>query len=244
MTDQDMSSGLPPGLRLAWIRSSTPRRGPKPGHSVDEIVNAAIDIADSEGIHSLSLPRIAGRVGVTTNALYRYVASKDELLMLAYDAAWGQPPNGSLRTGSWRKKTKAWTVAVIEGYRKRPWLLDVPTRAAPMTPNVLRWLEVLLKAMADSGLSAQDRLQCALLLDGYARSAARLSRDLASEVPRAGQEAVIEFLLPLLRQHDYPILAALIANQLILEGGSPADDIVFGLERILDGIGVLIAKKG
>ncbi|SRR6266545_7256436 len=48
-------------------------------------------LADADGIAAL-LPRLAARIGVTTNALYRYVSSKDELLVLVRDAGWGVPP--------------------------------------------------------------------------------------------------------------------------------------------------------
>ena len=65
-------------------------RGPKPSHSVESVVAAAIAVADAEGYAALSMPRIARGLGITANVLYRYVASKDELLVLMTDAAWGR----------------------------------------------------------------------------------------------------------------------------------------------------------
>jgi len=137
---------LPPGLALAWGIAPAPRRGPKPTRSVQEIVGAAIQLADAQGIAAASLPKVARRVGLTTNALYRYVGSKDELLLLLNDAGWGPPPEAALRARTWRKGAMAWAHAVSDGYRNRPWLLDIPIRSAPMTPYVLHWLEVFLEA--------------------------------------------------------------------------------------------------
>src|SRR3954447_9659985 len=83
---------LPPGLALAWGVVSTGRRGPKPAHSVEKIVEAAAELADAHGITGVSLPRLAARIGVTTNSLYRYIRSKEELFVLLREAGWGTPP--------------------------------------------------------------------------------------------------------------------------------------------------------
>jgi AcrR family transcriptional regulator len=240
---------LPPGLARAWGAAPTARRGPKAAHSVQELVEAAIALADAEGIAALTLPRVAGRVGLTTNALYRYVDSKDELFVLCYDAAWGAPPGVTLHARSWRKGARAWARALISGYLARLWLLDVPIRGAPATPNVLRWLEVFLQSMASSWLSIPDRLRCAQLLDGYARSIARLSRDLGSrDTPQITSAPVVEFLLPRLQGQGFPILASLLtggyyATAFDADDVDVEEDVEFGLERILDGIEVLVARK-
>jgi AcrR family transcriptional regulator len=237
---------LPPGLALAWGIAPASRRGPKPTHSVQEIVRAAIELADAQGITAVSLPKIARRVGLTANALYRYVGSKDELLVLLYDAGWGPPPKAPIRARTWRKGASAWAHAVIDGYRTRPWLLDVPIRSAPMTPYVLHWLEVFLQAMAASGLSAWDGVRCAQLLDGYARSIARLARDLSSSDGRSmPSTAGAGFLSRMLQERGLPILASTISIMTSghHEAGALDDDVEFGLNRILDGIEVLVRTE-
>lgn len=243
MLDKTTEPPLPPGLALVWGFPPPTRRGPKPGHSVTRIVEAAIALADEEGVAGLSLPKIAGRLGLTPNALYRYVSSKDELLLLLVDAACGPPPADSAADLPWRAAVTAWVHALVDRYRARPWLLDIPVRGAPVTPNLLRWLETLLAALASSGLAAADRLACAVLLDGYARSTAELARDLVDSTATPVQSAeVTGFLYPLLRERGFPILADMVA------GGQYADsatgpDVGFGLDRILDGIEVRIAAS-
>src|SRR4051794_441692 len=102
---------LPPGLALAWGVTSPGRRGPKPAHSVEKIVEAAAELADAHGIAALSLPKVAARIGVTTNALYRYISSKDELFVLLREAGWGTPPESIQRAANWRDGVTAWTYA-------------------------------------------------------------------------------------------------------------------------------------
>jgi AcrR family transcriptional regulator len=238
MLDKPGASPLAPGVALVWGFSPAPRRGPKPAHTVAEIVEAAMALADEQGVAGLSLPGIARRLGLTPTALYRYVSSKDELVLLLVDAATGVPP--ATMPDTWREGAAAWVRGLIGSYLAHPWLVDVPIRGAPVTPNKLAWLESLLGVLRATGLPTGDQLSCATLLDGYARSTAALARDLAaSEVPPVQSPEVVGFLYPLLAERGYPLLAEMLA------GGQYADspsgpDVEFGLTRILDGIALLV----
>jgi AcrR family transcriptional regulator len=233
---------LPPGLALAWGFTPVGTRGPKPAHSVERIVETAIELADADGFAALSLPRIAKRLGFTTNALYRYVASKDELLVLLADSGWGEPPDSVGSANSWRGAVAAWVRAYLERTRQHPWLLDLPIRGAPVTPHLLRWLEVLLAALQGTGLTDRDTLDCAVLIDGYARSTATLARDLRRSTAPPVQ-SVGEFLVPLLRERGFPLVAQIIISGGYEDGELDDRDIDFGLHRILDGVDVLIESR-
>jgi AcrR family transcriptional regulator len=241
----DRECELPPGLALAWgVPAVTRRRGPKPAHTVQQIVQVAMEVADAEGFAGLSMPKIAGRLGITANALYRYVSSKDELVVLLNEAGWGLPPESIRHAGHWRDAAVQWTHAVIERTRVHPWLLDIPIRGAPITPHLLGWLEVFLEAMASSGLSVPDLVSCALLLDGYARSIANLSRDLdRSGAPATLPPAVVEFVQPLLLERGLPRVAAMMAGGDYEESDVSDADLDFGLNRILSGIECLIISQ-
>jgi len=238
MLDRTGESPLPHGLALVWGFPPSSRRGPKPAYTVAQVVEAAMALADEEGVAGLSLPKIARRLGLTPNALYRYVGSKDELVLLLVDAGAGPPPD-DLPAG-WRAGAAAWVRALVARYRARPWLVELPVRGAPVTPNLLGWLESLLRVLTGTGLSGGDLLSSAVLLDSYARSIAGLANDLAaSEAPPVQSPEVTGFLYPLLAERGYPLLAAMLA------GGEYADspvepDIEFGLTRILDGIEQLV----
>jgi AcrR family transcriptional regulator len=238
MLDKTGEVPLPQGLALAWGFLPPPRRGPKPAHSVSEIVDTAMELAGEQGSAGISLPKIARRLGRTPNALYRYVGSKDELVLLVVDAGVGPPP--SELPVEWRAGATAWSLALIDRYRTRPWLVDLPVRGAPVTPNLVAWLEALLNVLNRTGLSAGDQLSCATLLDSYARSIAALANDLATSESAPVQSAkVTGFLYPLLADRGYPLIAEM------LQGGDYADnpagpDVEFGLTRILDGMERLI----
>jgi AcrR family transcriptional regulator len=233
---ETMTENLPPGLALAWGVQPVQRRGPKPALSVDRIVATGIEFGDRQGFEAISLQKIAAHFGVSTNAMYRYVRSKDELIVLVHDKAVGLPPE--LPSG-WREAATAWVNAQVKLFAERPWLLDVPIRGAPVTPNLLRWVEAMLQALAGTGLSQHDNLGCLMLLDGYARNYANLARQLgASDNTPVQAEQVGQFLVPRLIDGGYSMLSALYTNQEYEDDLD--DDLEFGLNRILDGIQVLI----
>jgi AcrR family transcriptional regulator len=242
--DRSVDPGVPPGVALVWGFPPPTRRGPKPAYTVTQIIEAARDLADEEGSAGLSLPRIARRLGLTANALYRYVSSKDELLLLLVDASVGPPPQ-DLPEVPWRAGAATWVRTLFDRYGERPWLLDIPVHGAPVTPNLLRWLETLLAVLARSGLRERDWLSCAVLLDGYARSTATLSRDLgARDRAPAESAAMATFLSPLLQERGFPIVATMLAGGRYEDAPATGLDIDFGLDRILDGIETWITRPG
>jgi AcrR family transcriptional regulator len=235
---------LPPGLALAWGVLPAARRGPKPAHTVEGILAAAVELADESGFLAVSMPKIASRLGITANALYRYVASKEELVVLMADKGWGSPEVATHRR-DWRAGVASWVRAFVARTRTHPWLLDIPVRGVPLTPNVLSWLEALIDALAATELRPADKLGCATLLDGYARSTANLARDLGatSTSPDEGA-AVAAFLEPQLRARGSTFIADLLGGAApYAEATFDEDDVEFGLLRILDGIEVLIERR-
>src|SRR5690349_6510681 len=83
-----------------WTRPVRGARGPAPGFSLSTIAAAGIDLADRGGLDAVSMRAVASAMGTSAGSLYRYVASRDELLDLMTD---GVVADGVLevREGSW-----------------------------------------------------------------------------------------------------------------------------------------------
>ena len=93
MVDTDgVELELPRGVALAWGIAASPQRGPKREMSVERIVEAAVEIADAEGLGAVSMAAVAARLGYTPMSLYRYVTAKDDLILLMQEEATGLPP--------------------------------------------------------------------------------------------------------------------------------------------------------
>jgi hypothetical protein len=101
------------------------------------------------------------------------------------------------------------------------------------------WFECLLRALSDTGLSHADMLGSATLLDGFARRAATLARDIPADgTPPDHARALATFLIPRLQEGGFPLLADVISGRRY--NGGPAAMTEFGLRCILDGIEAII----
>ena len=91
--------------------------------SRDEIVRAAIKVADAEGPDAVSMRRIARELNAGTMSLYWHVASKEELLDLMIDSVQGEQlaPEPS---GDWRADLRALTRSARAALHRHPWMVD------------------------------------------------------------------------------------------------------------------------
>ena len=238
---------LPRGVALAWGVAANPQRGPKRELSIERIVDAAIEIADAEGIGAVSMSRVAASLGFTTMSLYRYVTSKDDLILLMQEGAVLPPvPDESIERG-WRAGISAWVLAMRAAYREHPWLVDIPISGAPITPNSLLIVDWFLREVRSLPLSDGEKMSTLLLLTSYARATGAQERDIGAAAAAAADPADVtganyfEALAELVTPERFPYLSPLLAaGGYVAEPGTDPDDsdddFSFGLERILDGI--------
>jgi len=245
MTD---APDLPPRLALAWGVAERPERAPKRELSIERIVATAIEIADDEGLAAVSMAKVAQSLGFTTMSLYRYVTSKDDLLLLMQEQVLDVEYPPAHDPADWRAELRAWVLFTAAVFRSHPWFLDVPVTGAPFTPNNLRAADAGLRALRSTPLDEEERLSVILLLSGYAKSAARLEVDLARAQEEAGGDdtalnaAVTAALRGLVDDVRFPYLHPLVDSG-AYAGDGRIDDTLWGLDRILDGIGAYVEAR-
>jgi len=242
--------GRPPsGLERLWRRDELDRK-PRLGLSLDRVIQSGVEVADNDGLAALSMKRVAERLGYTTMSLYRYVSSKDELLLLMHDTVW-QPPAGlDEPLDGWRAGLVRWTREQHEIMRRHPWLDDVRLVERVGTPSQIAWIELGLRALADAPLTEYQKMAVLLLLSGYATLQVRLAgaaHDAAREgdfAPDQATEAFGELLRTFVNPEQFPALVRAV------QGGAFAPvgrDIYaafdFGLDLMLDGVDSLIARQ-
>jgi AcrR family transcriptional regulator len=238
-----MTDPVPPklsdGLQRLWGLSPATTRGSRPALSVERIVAAAIEVADQHGLAAVSMSRVADHLGVSTMALYRHVASKDELLTLMVDGAAGPPPQLPLGAG-WRTATEAWARALARV--SHGWVIEVPISGPPIGPNSVAWMEAGLQALRDSGLGPLERLAVITTLSGYVRQHAALLRDMSTQSGgRPQREVELEWrqtLANLIDPDQFPEVSSVLATGTFdpEDDGPEGDpDFDFGLRCILEG---------
>ena len=258
---------LPPGLDLLWGRRERGKRGPRPGLSADAIVDAAVRIADAEGLDAVSMARVAAKLGFTTMSLYRYVASKDELLQLMFNASALGAESLVIEGDGWRSRLRTWAIIQRDMLDLHPWVTHMPMAAPPLAPNSLHFVERGLETMDETGLPDSDKLRIIGLLSSYTLSEARMADDARRAMAAAGTEPAgtesaepagdtgdtgdtgaepppdYEWLLrELVDERTYPRLYRLAWDP--APDGQPTEreQFLFGIDLILDGAQALIDR--
>ncbi|MGW0246510.1 TetR/AcrR family transcriptional regulator [Nocardia goodfellowii] len=245
-----MSADLPADLARLWRVHKGSRLGRPPALDVDRVVRAAVELADRDGLPGATLPKLATELGVTPMPLYRHVGSKEELLALMGDLAYGSPPEYPPSHDDWRDMLRRWALAQWAVHRRRPWLAQLPTSGPPRGPHLVGWLDAGLRALRDTGLDPAAQLGILTVVSGYIRNADLLAQQLAHGWLSDGtaqlehEQTYGRQMSALVDPKRFPDAAALFASGLfesLPPTDDPAgDDFHFGLELILDGVAVAI----
>jgi len=62
------------------------RRG-RPGHDLEAVLAAAVELFNERGYEATSMEELAARLGITKSTIYHHVSGKEELLRMAVDRA-------------------------------------------------------------------------------------------------------------------------------------------------------------
>lgn len=232
---------------LLWEDRAPSTRGPKAAFTPDDVVQAAIAIADAEGLSAVTMNAVATRVGFTTMALYRYFPNKEALLDAVIDAGTGRPPRFTEPRADWRTEVTTWALAKRSSLCERPWLAELPFVAAPHGPNWLSWLEAISDSLSRAGLSGADVGAILSIVDGYTRGASDTAVSLARARARGITEAqwaagVGADLGRAIGDPRFPHFAAIITAPSDGKPRTLEESFTFGLERVLDGIALYIQR--
>ena len=231
-----MSSDFKITLKILWGVRERGERGPKPGLTVERIVQAAIELADAEGLEATSMRRVADKLGVGAMSLYRYVPGKTELLDLMLDAVHADdsvPPDGD-----WRTQLEWLARRSRDRIKRHPWMLQVVVgQRPPLGPNIIGDFDAYLEAVTGIGLTPQETIAATELVGFFVEGATRNAIEAAQAASEVSDEQYWserqEFWEEYFDPERFPAISA------AWEAGAydeALDSFEFGLQRILDGI--------
>jgi DNA-binding transcriptional regulator YhcF (GntR family) len=234
----------PDRRRSPAISPSRQPRGASPALTSELIVQAAIAVADTEGLPALSMRRVAAEIGVATMSLYRHVIDKDDLVARMQDAVfatWTWPDD---LPGNWRDRLELAARKMWSLFRQHAWLASAMslTRPEPI-PHAVPVTEWVLTTMDNHGVDLQTAFTVHLTIFNYVRGTA-VNVELETEAEAQtgmDNEAWMVTRQPALRR----LLTAgrLPRFERLIDTGYDFDlDALFefGLQRILDGLAILI----
>ena len=228
--------------QLLWEDRSRSTRGPRAAYTPDDVVRAAMEIADVEGgLAPVTMQAVSARLGLTTMAVYRYFPNKEALYDAIVDAGMGLPPKPSDPPDEWRAELTRWAHAKRDMMCARPWLAELPFVAAPHGPNWLAWLEGLAAPLYRAGFRGELLGQMLGVVDGFTRGASDTSISLARARAQGISEqqwaaAVGADLGRAIGDPRYPAFASILTAPPQGRPRNMQEGFDFGLQRVLDGI--------
>ncbi|WP_228926887.1 TetR/AcrR family transcriptional regulator [Streptomyces sp. DH7] len=160
--------------------------GLKPGLSVDAIVAAGVEIADTEGMALLSMRAVGSRLGCTAMALYTYVPGKSELVDLMHDRVLAELPTEYAVTVGWRPAITAWADDTWAFYLRHPWVLRVSQARPILGPGEYAQLETVVRILGTTGLESSVLLRVIGSLFQFVRGTAGVAAEAREAAPVTG----------------------------------------------------------
>jgi AcrR family transcriptional regulator len=199
----------------------------------EQVVTAAIGLADAGGIESISMRRVAQELGVEAMSLYTHVHGKDDLLDGMADAVIAEIPAGGDDAG-WESSLRRMALGARGVMLRHPWAPRViETRAVP-GPAGLAYVNAILGVLREGGFSVAQTHHALHILGSRALG---FAQGIFDDAPDPDQDPAVGLPPEFATAFPYAAEMALEASH---DGAlGPCDDeaeFQFGLDFILDGL--------
>jgi AcrR family transcriptional regulator len=206
----------------------------------EQIVQAAVEVLDTEGVNGLNMRRLGTHLGSAASAMYYHVKSKDKLVVLAADHVFGEIPLPDTAAAGWREAAASLARGAYAMVVRHYWLIPAMSTHLIYGPNKARFDEHSLTVYESAGFteSQADQAAAAVLMfvigaaQGEAAQAAwqahlrRSGADTDKELREITTE-IFEIA------QAFPRLRARIHSTT----SPPGDPFEFGLQTLLAGLG-------
>jgi AcrR family transcriptional regulator len=118
-----------------------------------EILDAALAIADEDGLEAVSMRAVAQRVGVTAMALYPHFGSKDALLDGLVGRVLAELPRPD-PDAPWQDRMSALAHAMRDLAQRHPAVVPLIFSRPSVTPDAIRVVDAVYQALLDAGVPA------------------------------------------------------------------------------------------
>lgn len=200
--------------------------------SRDRIFQAAIDVADRDGLQAMTMRRLGAELGVEAMAVYKHVSGKDDILdgMVELVVSLIETPGHGM---DWRDAMRRRARSARDVLTRHSWAIGLLDSRRSMGPNQLRYVDSILGSLRSAGFSIDDAAHAFSILDSYVYG------HVVQEMSWSGRSEPIEALGPATEPEafitEYPHLAEMTAHAV---GGTFSFDgeFTYGLDVILSAL--------
>jgi AcrR family transcriptional regulator len=218
---------------------STPEREARAPLDREQVLRAAVGLADESGIGSLTMRRLGQALGVEAMSLYNHVANKDDLLDGMVDVVFAEVDLPAADEADWRAAMRRRAVSARAALARHPWAIALLDSRSSPGPATLRHHEAVLGCLRRGGFSVELTAHAFSALDsyiyGFVLQEASLPFDTAEEAAERAQG-----LLATLPGDEYPHLTEMAVDLVLRPGYDYSAEFGFGLDLLLDALARLL----
>ena len=203
----------------------------------ERVLSAAIVLADTGGIDSLSMRRLADELGVKAMSLYNHVADKDDILDGIVDLVFAEIAV-SPDQADWKAAMRLRATSVHQALLRHPWASPLMQSRTNPGPATLRHHNAVIGSLRAAGFSIHLAAHAFSVMDSYIYGFAQQQQNLTYTT--AGEAAVVaQDILRQLPADMYPYLAEMIVEHALQPDYDYSKEFDFGVDLILGGLEVL-----
>jgi AcrR family transcriptional regulator len=219
---------------MSTTDQQTRKPGRKPRLSREQVLRAALAIADAQGIEQMSMRAIGQELGAEAMSLYRHVENKDDVIDGIVDLVYEEievPADAD----DWRDAMRRRAVSARKALIRHPWASALMESRLRPGPANLRHHDAVAGILLGAGFTTARAVTRGYnLLDsyiyGFALQETSLPFDSAQQLAEVGEVMFAEIPAEL-----YPNLHR-VSRELIDSGFSYADEFEVGLDLVLDAV--------
>jgi AcrR family transcriptional regulator len=200
--------------------------------SRDRVLGAAVELADAEGIESLTMRRLAKELGVEAMTLYYYVPNKDAILNGIVDLVFSEmelPAAG----GDWKRELRSSSISAHRVLLRHRWGAAIALKGG-VHPSRLRYMDAVLGCLRSAGFSAEMTHHAYHALESHIMGFTLWLVGMALDATKLPDLAA-SFLSTLSRD-DFPHVAEHVQTHFDPAVEYTGTEFEFGLDLILDGL--------
>lgn len=205
-------------------------------------LEAAVAIADTDGIALVTMRRVAQELGVEAMSLYHHVANKDDILSGMVDVVFGEiappPSDTDWRTAMVTRARAARTVLL-----RHPWAIGLLESRSQPGQETLRHHEAVISCLRKAGFSIVLTARAYAALDSYIYGFVLQEINLPFKTSEESHE-VARGIMQDVQAEAFPHLTELATKHVLQPGYAFGNEFEFGLGLILDGLARCLREEG
>lgn len=204
------------------------------GFGDSSVLQAAVSLADANGIDGLSMRRLGEQLGVEAMSLYKHVANKDDLLDAMVDSVFAEI---DLAVGEpdWRAAVRRRAVSVRAALTRHPWAVPLMQSRTNPGPSTLDHLDALIGVLRGAGFTVGLTAHALSAVDAYVYGFVLQEQALPFDNEERSTE-VVQSILAAMPAERWPHLVELSREHVLQPGYDYGREFAWGLDLVLDGL--------